>query len=196
MFTPPPTLLPPLCDCQHLCTRKQSLLSLLSEGITAKQLVPNKCSVMSFPDNPAGPGHASGGHLGLPTSSFGLPWNLGEDWRLSRCWGWCSPGSRGGIRWVPDSPQGGSLVTHGQGGVDDVAPSPPHCGERKESGWQRGTLRGRLLTAGCPSLDLRLNLIYPMGKYSWLYIPQGQVWELKGGGCQKSDKCTLLGLWS
>lgn len=51
---------------------------LLSRGTTAKQLVLRKCSATSFLDNPAGPGHASGGQSGPLTFSSDLCRNLGK----------------------------------------------------------------------------------------------------------------------
>ena len=165
----------------HLCRRNRPLLSFLSQGTTTKQLVLNKCSVMSFLDSPAGPRPASGGQSGPWTFSLGLRWHLGK--------GWCrhTPSSRNRTRqtgcgwpagWVPGH------TGNRQGSVDESVPSPPCSGEHKE------TLHGRLLLVrwlpASPSWAwVLVLLILSMEKYCGLFPLRGQVWGQKDGGCER-----------
>ena len=113
-FTPQPEL---LCVTSlprhhvHLCRRNRPLLSLLSQGTTGKQLVLNKCSVMSSVDSPAGPRPASGGRC----QDHGL-----SHWVCAGIWGKAGVGTlqaagTGPDRQAVDSLQAGSLVVQGKG---------------------------------------------------------------------------------
>ena len=106
-----------LCDLSvprhhvHLCRRNRPVLSLLSQGTTGKQLVLNKCSVMSSLDSPAGPRPASGGRC----QGHGL-----SHWVCAGIWGKAGVGTlqaagTGPDRRVADSLQAGSLVVQGKG---------------------------------------------------------------------------------
>lgn len=106
----------------------------MSQETTAKQLVLNKCLVMSFSDNPAGPGHASEGQSGPSTLSLCLCWNLGKGWRLRGCWCRLSPGSKDMIRRAQTACRGVPGHTgNGQGSAHDSVPSPPCCREDMET---------------------------------------------------------------
>lgn len=194
-FTPQPELLPPLCNLpvlrhwEHLCSRSRPLLSLLSQGTTAKQLVLNKCSVTSFLDNPAGPGHASGGQSGPPTFSLGLQWNLGKGWRLRRCWHRRFSKHRGHDQTGPGQPAGWVLGHTGKGKGVWVTrcQALPTAGSTRRLESQRSTPHGRLLaarlTTGFLSLALVLVLSILWRDTRGLISHTGQVWDQKDGRC-------------